>query len=171
MRSVKPIRASFVFRIDRCSVYTGKINKNFLHLDFILKFGLYRILLFRVQFRQISLYKFWRRINITIQTCSTEVIYCFDFSHVVVRIKAERKKYMKSILKLVHNHNNEHTRTSSVWDKFAHLISANFIAFLYSSFQVGSYLVLMSFLLNISEFLFSPSSWYDQQIKFHSNFL
>jgi hypothetical protein len=26
----------FAFRIDRCLVYTGKINKDFLHWDFIL---------------------------------------------------------------------------------------------------------------------------------------
>jgi hypothetical protein len=77
---------TFVFRIGRCSVYTGWINEDFIHQDFIyLKLEFIQDFdLFRVRFTQVSLYKvFIKKVQIFMkstfcQYCSTGILekYC-----------------------------------------------------------------------------------------------
>ena len=78
---MKPVSlgSTFVFRIDRCSVYTGKMNKDFC------KFWLIQdSVLFRVKLRQVSLY-----------------IYNVDLSiNIFIRTSSCRKSYKT----LCHNH-------------------------------------------------------------------
>ena len=50
------LRQTIVFGIDRCSIYTGLINKDFLHRNFIYVRFVQDSGLFSVRVRQISLY-------------------------------------------------------------------------------------------------------------------